>query len=719
MRDPGPRGITRLRPRLLAAVLAALALAVTAAAPASAQDSRGTNFWLAFQGNLPGQELKLFIAGETATTGTVTIPGLAFTAPFTVAPGAVTTVDLPVAAQNGLSDTVQDLGIHVTAADEVTVYGLNRQSATTDAYLGLPVDALGTEYINLGYQNSNIVNGTQFGVVATADATTVTITPSVTTGTHTAGTPYTVSMNQGQTYMLRNTDSAPADLSGSIISADKPIGVYGGHQCANIPAGVTFCDHIVEQLPPTSAWGKNFVSMPLATRLNGDTFRVLASTDTTTVKVNGATVATLNRGQFHEQIISGPAQITADKPILVMQYSNGSSFDGVTSDPFEMMIPPFEQFLAAYTVSTPATGFRINFINVVAPSAAVGSILLDGAPIPAASFTAIGASGFSGAQVQVDLGSHRLTGPLPFGVHSYGFDSFDSYGYPGGLSLSEVARVTSVALSPKTATNPVGTQHCVTATVTDQNGAPLKDVRVDFTVTGPNATSGFAFTNASGQAQFCYTGTNAGTDNIKAEVGTLSDTATKTWTSTPPSDTTKPSCALSASGTDANGKKYIEITTRDTGSGLKSIDVTKLTNGVSAIPPFTQGTTSPVVVRVTKTIQTQSTSVELTVKDVAGNVTVCDPVITLVVRDESRPVTQTFTDIPRAEHLVRIVNGNPGLQRLEVTVNGHSFKVKKLAAGEERVIDVARAMHAGNDNIITVTAHGKARGSAMVIISDS
>ena len=236
MRDPGPRGITRLRRRLLVAI-AALVVAATAAAPASAQDSRGTNFWLAFQGNLPGEELKLFIAGETATTGTVAIPGLAFTAPFTVTPGAVTTVDLPVAAQNQVSDAVADLGIHVTSADEVTVYGLNRQLATTDAYLGLPVDALGTDYINLGYKNSDIVNGTQFGVVATANATTVTITPSVTTGAHAAGTPYTVAMNQGQTYMLRNTNPAPADLSGSIITADKPIGVFGGHQCATSPPG--------------------------------------------------------------------------------------------------------------------------------------------------------------------------------------------------------------------------------------------------------------------------------------------------------------------------------------------------------------------------------------------------------------------------------------------------------------------------------------------------
>ena len=48
-----------------------------------------------FPGNLSGQELKLFIAGDARTTGTVEIPGLDFTQAFSVTPGDVTTVDLP------------------------------------------------------------------------------------------------------------------------------------------------------------------------------------------------------------------------------------------------------------------------------------------------------------------------------------------------------------------------------------------------------------------------------------------------------------------------------------------------------------------------------------------------------------------------------------------------------------------------------------------------
>ena len=497
-------------------------------------DSRGTEFWLMFTGNYSYSTptLSLFIAGDIATTGTVTIPGLGFSAPFTITPGVVTTVVLPSSAQFSTSDVVENKGIHVTAGAEVSVYGLNRIPATTDAFLGLPTDILGTDHVVLGYPNVNILNGTQFGFVASADDTVVTVTPSVTTGSHPGGVPYTVNLSRGQAYQLRNTNAAPADLSGTTVTSTKPIALYGGHECANIPDNTTYaCDYLVEQLPPTNTWGRNFVTVPLATRQNGDTFRVLAATNGTTVNINGVPAATLNRGQAHQQIISGSSVITSNEPILLAQYSNGTTFDGVTSDPFMMIIPPHEQFLAGYTVTTPSSGFNINFINIAAPAAAVGAITLDGTPIPVSSFSTIGTSGFKGAQLAVGLGTHNLSGPLPFGVFVYGFAFADSYGYPGGMSLSPVAVVTSISLAPKTGSDQVGTTHCVTATVEDQNAAPVVGVRVDFAVTGAHTLPGFSSTDSSGQASFCYQGTNGGNDLIVATISNLHDDATFTWTS--------------------------------------------------------------------------------------------------------------------------------------------------------------------------------------------
>jgi hypothetical protein len=90
-----------------------------------------------------------------------------------------------------------------------------------------------------------------------------------------------------------------------------------------------------------------------------------------------------------------------------------------------------------------------------------------------------------------------------------------------------------LVLTPKTATNVVDDTHCVTATVTDAFGAPVPNTTVDFQVAGSVVTSGSKTTNASGQAEFCYTGPSfPGADVITAtaQAGTHpSDTASKTW----------------------------------------------------------------------------------------------------------------------------------------------------------------------------------------------
>ncbi|HEX3957835.1 MAG TPA: IgGFc-binding protein [Trebonia sp.] len=131
-------------------------------------------------------------------------------------------------------------------------------------------------------------------------------------------------------------------------------------------------------------------------------------------------MATLNAGQFYETILTAASEITANNPIQVMQYSNGQSYDSANADPFDITIAPYAQFLNSYTVTTEPDGadpaITSNYINVVAPTSEVGNVTLDAAVIASSDFTAIGGTGFSGAQVPVPFGSHVLNGPLPFGV---------------------------------------------------------------------------------------------------------------------------------------------------------------------------------------------------------------------------------------------------------------------------------------------------------------
>ena len=74
----------------------------------------------------------------------------------------------------------------------------------------------------------------------------------------------------------------------------------------------------------------------------------------------------------------------------------------------------------------------------------------------------------------------------------------------------------TVTLKPAADTNTAGEEHCVTATVRDAFGNQVPGVKVFFTVTGANTASGADTTDANGEAVFCYTGTQAGIDTIKA-----------------------------------------------------------------------------------------------------------------------------------------------------------------------------------------------------------
>ncbi|KAB2836674.1 MAG: PEF-CTERM sorting domain-containing protein [Candidatus Brocadia sp.] len=108
-----------------------------------------------------------------------------------------------------------------------------------------------------------------------------------------------------------------------------------------------------------------------------------------------------------------------------------------------------------------------------------------------------------------------------------------------GLSIKSAVAIVGegIILGPTSATNPVGTEHTVTATVQDDNGDPVAGRNVDFSiVSGPHAgLTGSDTTDASGQATFAYTGHTAGTDVIEASFvdsngqTKTSNQVTKTW----------------------------------------------------------------------------------------------------------------------------------------------------------------------------------------------
>lgn len=95
-----------------------------------------------------------------------------------------------------------------------------------------------------------------------------------------------------------------------------------------------------------------------------------------------------------------------------------------------------------------------------------------------------------------------------------------------------------------------------------------------------------------------------------------------------------------------------------------------------------------------------------------------DPVFTTLNITTGRWVRQTFTDIPQAESYITVTNGDPGLKKLRIRVNGKHYKTLKLKDNRTRTINVASAMKAGDHNTISLIGKGGLGASADVTILD-
>jgi hypothetical protein len=411
----------------------------------------GTDFWLTFPGNYapdPANPVKpsLWVLGNPGTKVTVDIPGVGFNVNVVIPAAGFANINLPKQADLGdKSDFIDKNGVHVMATEPVGIHGMSKVQFSSDGYLALPTEALGMEYFVLGWGNEQPgvpeLDGSQFAIVATEDGTMIQVTPSVVVGTHNAGVPFPVQLNAGETYQFR-ADGVGADLTGTHLLADKPIGVFGGHSCANVRSATTaFCDYVVEQLPPLNRWATEFFVRRLATRSKGDTIRVLAGYNNTLVALNGVPVTVLAEGEFYETVRPAPAaqnatQITASHPVLVAQYANSSDFDAVqNSDPFMTLVPGKPLFIPQQKFVVPTLGFLTHHINVIAPTAIAAGVLLDGVAI--GGFAVIPGTVYSEATKPVLTGVHTVTAAQPVGVMLYGWNKYESYGWPTCLFFGD------------------------------------------------------------------------------------------------------------------------------------------------------------------------------------------------------------------------------------------------------------------------------------------
>ncbi len=388
-----------------------------------------------------GADANLFLYITNPDSSDVTFTVIPMNISGSVSTRSSTTVIIPSSFEVS-SINERNKGIIVEADGNINVYGMSYDTVTADAYLALPCITMAVdeyEYYGISYQSEGNQGITFFPpsvilLVACEDGTVVKFDS------------ITITLNSMETYQI---ESFPNDLTGTRITSSKPLSVFSGHDCAYVPQGRLYCDHLVEQVPPTVTWGSKFLVASLEGRSSGERIRVL-SARAASVAVSCNTPVSVsefqlqNGGNFTEfEIpINSFCSIESTSPVLVTQYAYGG--EGIEGDPFMMIIPPIEQFTNNYLVETFPLFTSYVTVYVSLEFFQAEQILFDNSVVTGWQNVVCSngeVCGYIRKVSVVSTGAHSIchqNSSAVIGVSVYGFSTQASYGCPGGMRLSPI-----------------------------------------------------------------------------------------------------------------------------------------------------------------------------------------------------------------------------------------------------------------------------------------
>lgn len=255
-----------------------------------------------------------------------------------------------------------------------------------------------------------------------------------------------------------------------------------------------------------------------------------------------------------------------------------------------------------------------------------------------------------------------------------------------------------------------GTTQTLRATLKNSAGNPLANYGVEFTVVGPNATSGSGVTNSAGVATFNYSGTNAGTDSVSALVRSTSTDSINSnavameWTLTP----TSPPTTQGWIGGPLDGSTATGLVPVTVGAGVTLTEakveywpagdpsaVTVLTQNAQGGPGATLATLD------TTLLANGNYVIRLTATEANGQQLVSQVLITVAGDNKPGRITVSVTDLTVPMEGLPITVGRiyDSLERNTVGDFGHGWS---LTLGSPR-------LEVSPDNDVTITEPGTGR----------
>ncbi len=374
---------------------------------------------------------------------------------------------------------------HITTSAPVVMYDIfpygGGESAATSATLLLPTSVWDVNYVAVDAFRQSMIAGQPFiELVGQADGTMVTITPTAAIAggpsVAAAGTGIATQYGLAKGQELQFTQDA--ELNGSVISSNQPVGVWGGASCLNIDVTVAACDSAHQEIAPVKALGNHYAAVRYRNRFTGmeETvpWRIIGAVDGTTLTYSPSAPTgaptTLMQGQVAE--FDSPGQFVvesqgSDYPFYMSAHMTGCQTvdpDGndCRGDPeFVNIIPP-EQYLSQYTFFTDPTYPETNLVltrekvngsfadvNIDCVGTVTGWTAIDSADdmeytrvdLVTGNFMPVG---------NCNNGLHTATSPQRFGLVVWGWGSAAttnfltqavSYAYPAGASVKQINQV--------------------------------------------------------------------------------------------------------------------------------------------------------------------------------------------------------------------------------------------------------------------------------------
>ncbi len=187
-----------------------------------------------------------------------------------------------------------------------------------------------------------------------------------------------VRLNKGESYLVKSKYTHGVhgvhDLSGSRIVSDRPVGVVSGHMRTSIQQQseanqLTSKDHIVEMLPPTNTWGKEYLTVPFGNGIRS-MFKVVAkdTIDLSIVNDNNTNNIYMLPGEVWTfDNIESPTYWSANGKFLITQFMAKYVVTPETHlyDPSMVVIPALDKMVSKTTYFGSNDIFVINdrFIN--------------------------------------------------------------------------------------------------------------------------------------------------------------------------------------------------------------------------------------------------------------------------------------------------------------------------------------------------------------------